>query len=155
MNSYTNPGISTFPETKVTGISTRTNNADEMSAAKGRIASIWSRFEQEIAPQLSEGNRVFGVYSEYESDHSGDFSVLAGTDQQNLDTEADFVSRTIPAGRYLVFNAEGELPMAIINAWQRVWSYFQQPDCPHERLYTTDFEHYSEKSGCYLYIAVK
>jgi len=149
------PSLTTFPETNVTGVSVRTNNAFEMSAESGHIAALWHRFGRTIAPQLNQGSQVFGVYSNYESDHNGDFSVLAGSDQGHIVPEADFVSHIVPSGHYLMFTAKGALPDAIVKTWQQVWSYFQSSDCPYQRAYTTDFEFYKAKDSAELYIAVK
>lgn len=149
------PGISTFPATEINGIQVRTSNHIEMSDDNGRIASLWGRFERQIAPQLKQGSRVFGVYSDYESDLNGQFDVLAGTDQKGLEVDSDLASRPIQAGRYLVFPARGELPMSVVVAWQDVWAYFQRNDCPYQRAYTTDFELYTAKDNAELYIAVR
>lgn len=155
MDTSANTGISIFPATEVTGVSVRTNNHREMSAGSSRIAELWRRFERQIAPRLSRESQVFGVYDQYESDHEGDFNVLAGTDQKNLELDTDRMSVTIQPGRYLVFPARGELPQSVISAWQRVWAYFERSDCPYRRAYTTDFELYTAKDSADIYIAVK
>lgn len=155
MDAGANPSTSTFPATEVRGFSERTNNAVEMSSGDGRIPALWVRFDQQIAPRLNQGGRLFGVYSNYESDDRGDFDVLVGTDQKKLEPVAELVLRTIPAVRYLVFPARGKVPQSIIRAWRQVWAYFQSNGCLYQRAYTTDFELYTAKDRAELYIAVK
>ena len=155
MDTSLKPGISTIPAIEVNGVLVRTSNHIEMSDGKGRIASLWNQFDQQIAPQLKQGSRVFGVYSDYESDLNGHFNVLAGTDQKGIEVESGSDSRLIQAGRYLVFPVRGELPLSVVVAWQAVWDYFQQDDCPYQRAYTTDFELYTAKDSAELHIAVR
>ena len=138
----------------VTGLSVRTNNRHEMTA-EGRIGGLWQGFSEHIAPRLKEGSQVYGVYCRYDGDHLGDFDVVAGTDQRGLEDGPDRVTVTLADSEYLVFPAQGELPQAVIDTWQRIWAFFEQPDCPHRRAYTTDFEHYVTPDRADIYIAVK
>ena len=92
----------------------------------------------QAAPPGADG-RVFGVYSGYASDQHGAFDVTAGVaapaDHQALQgaTTVD-----IEAGTYLVFEAEGQMPQLVIDAWGAVWRYFA--DHPQvQRRFGTDF----------------
>lgn len=140
----------------VTGLSVRTTNAREMSGQDGLIGPMWQTFFQTIAPVLREGSQVYGVYLDYESDHSGLFSVMACTDQTDLPaTSEQYVSKNIDSGRYLVFPAQGQMPQAVIDAWGEVWSYFESDQCPHQRAYTVDYEHYVDSDSANIYIAIE
>jgi predicted transcriptional regulator YdeE len=75
--------IKVFNNLNVQGFAVRTKNIDEMEPSKAKIGNLWDRFYREIAPHLSAESRVFGIYTNYESDHTGDFTVLAGTDVLN------------------------------------------------------------------------
>ena len=102
----------------------------------------------QTTPNRSPDPRNFGVYSGYESDASGAFDVTAGV------AVTDGATVTIEAGDYLVFKAEGAVPMSVIAAWQRVWQYFEDhPDI--KRRHATDFEAYSSPTQAAVYIGVE
>jgi predicted transcriptional regulator YdeE len=66
------------------------------------------------------------------------------------------VGATIPAARYVVFKAEGQMPAALIETWAHIWQYFSQKP-PYQRAYTTDFELHdkAKASRVDVYIAIK
>ena len=138
---------------RITGLSVRTNNADERTEAS-RIGPLWQRFGESIGPQLQNGSQVYGVYCHYSSDHLGDFDVIAGTDQSGLKAPENLTSVQLADTPYLVFKARGQLPQAVIDTWQSIWAYFDQTDCPFERAFTTDYEHYVSDEAADIYIAV-
>lgn len=51
--------------------------------------------------------------------------------------------------------AQGALPQAVTQAWGRIWHYFSDPQCPHRRAYTTDFERYRADGRIDICIAVE
>ena len=145
-----------IPTQAVQGLSVRTRNADEMQADTARIGPLWADFAAQIAPHLAQGARVYGVYHRYESDAHGAFDVLAGADAL-LSTAGDAVALRrvdMAPGPYLVFDAPGALPQAVVDAWARIWRYFDDPLCPHQRAYTTDFECYAPDGLTTICIAV-
>ncbi|HFD87933.1 MAG TPA: AraC family transcriptional regulator [Gammaproteobacteria bacterium] len=138
----------------VEGISTRTTNVVEMNPETSRIAGLVKQFDREIVPDYRQGGRVYTVYYDYESDASGAFSVLIGTDRV-AQTEATELERlTIPAGDYLVFTGSGDMPAVVIDTWKRIWAFFETPDIAFVRRYTTDFEYYKNKNELEIHIAV-
>lgn len=52
----------------VFGISVRTKNANEMDVSTAKIGPLWGKFYQTVAPALSQGSTVYGVYYNYESE---------------------------------------------------------------------------------------
>ena len=137
----------------VKGLSTRTNNRDEMNPDSAKIGALYQRFDEQVVVNYQEGARVYGVYFDYESDASGEFSVLAGAD--NIESaSAELETVTLPAGSYLVFAGKGEMPNAVINTWMKVWDYFSAADCPHQRAYSVDYEFYKGPDEVDIYIAV-
>lgn len=130
----------------VSGPSIRTNNASEFSGS-GKITALWAQFyaSQSTLPEIA-----YGVYSDYESDASGDFTVTAGTKAESV---VD-VGVSVKSGAYLVFPAEGEMPAAIIEAWKTVWEHFSK-DQTYERSYVTDFEQYNGPTSAIVCIGVK
>jgi predicted transcriptional regulator YdeE len=100
----------------VNGPSVRTTNARE-AGDSGKIPSFWARFH---ASRSTPAETAYGVYSAYESDASGDFTVTAGTKSM------DGSGVPVKPGTYLAFPAEGAMPAAIINAWKSVWESFSK-----------------------------
>ncbi len=142
-------------EKTIQGLSTRTDNATEMDANTGKIAALWQKFDAAVPVDYKNGERVFGVYYDYESDHTGKFTVLAGFDGASLPQNVNLEKITIPEGKYLVFIHKGEMPQIAIDAWTQVWNYFSNGKAEYQRLYTTDFEFYPNGNEIEVHIAVK
>ncbi len=141
-------------EKTVYGLSIRTDNGAEMSD-KGKIPALWQQFDAKVPVDYRGGERVYGVYYDYQSDHTGQFNVLAGFDGQPSVAKVELETIKIPAGKYLVFSHQGEMPQIAIDAWTEVWQYFSNEACDHQRLYTTDFEYYPNGNAIEVHIAVK
>jgi len=141
-------------EKQIRGISIRTKNADEMNPGTSKIGKLHQRFDENVAVNYKNGVRVYGVYFDYESDASGEFSVLAGSDHAESGTEK-LESVTIPAGRYLVFEGKGEMPGVVLEIWAKIWGYFSDRTVPYQRAFTVDFEYYSSPEEVNIYIAIQ
>nr|WP_231893544.1 GyrI-like domain-containing protein [Pseudoalteromonas sp. MQS005] len=136
------------------GLKVRTCNANEMNAGTANIAELWQKFGEKFANSLTENTKVYGVYTNYESDLTGDFDVIACCDNLSIKLpEAKKV--TIQAGRYLVFKGEGEMPDAVIDLWGEIWQYFSSDDCRYARTYTSDFEYYKNSNEIEIAIAIE
>ncbi|WP_444907939.1 GyrI-like domain-containing protein [Microbulbifer sp. SSSA008] len=140
---------------ELVGFYTRTKNANESDPKTAKITPMWDRFGAEAAPKLRGNPKVFGVYSNYESDHTGFFDVYACSDMLSKDMSEDFKSIQILPGKYLMFSAKGEMPQVAIDLWGEVWSYFAAEDCPHQRAFTTDFEQYVDGNEVQIAISIK
>ena len=138
----------------ITGLSISTNNALEMAPETGQIPALWQEFNQNVTVNYQDGGKTYGVYFNYESDHNGQYSVLAGSEHVES-KHPNLVDVDIVAGQYLVFSKQGEMPQIAIDAWAEVWHYFASPDCPHKRSFTTDFEFYPSEQEIELHIAIK
>ncbi|MDO6682507.1 effector binding domain-containing protein [Oceanobacter sp. 5_MG-2023] len=136
------------------GLEVRTDNAAEMSPDKGKIPALWQAFDEAVPVDYKNGERVYGVYSDYESDHTGEFTVLAGFDGQSLPPDVNLKQRVIPAAKYLVFSHKGNMPQIAIDAWTEIWEYFSNPDSEYKRVYSTDFEYYPSADAIEVHIAV-
>lgn len=141
------------------GISCRTTNSAERDPATRKIAPLYERFFTEGIParlaDCKDEAGIFGVYSNYESDHSGAFTLTVA-----CETEVDEVAPEgldvidMAAGNYLVFEEPGELPGAVFALWQRIWNYFDE-STEDRRAFTIDFEEYSDAlPGVRIYIAL-
>ena len=135
------------------GFSVVTNNEAEFSQ-NGKIPGLWQRFDNTIPVDYVGGERVYGVYFNYESDHAGNFTVLAGYDGKKVPENAEVENITIPPGKYLVFTKQGEMPQIAIDAWTDVWKYFTQENAEYGRTFTVDFEHYVNGNHIDVYIAI-
>ena len=132
------------------GISVRTTNHAEISHDTAKLGRLWQKFYQNYAGQLPEGEDIYGIYHNYESDDLvGAFDVVASWEVMG-EAEASsapnpaggLVAVNIPAGKYLVFSETGNMPNTVMNAWESAWEYFNAPDCEHTRTFAVDFEHY-------------
>lgn len=139
----------------INGLSVRTDNATEMDENKGKIGALWQTFDEAVPVDYQGGERVYGVYFDYESDHTGQFTVLAGFDGASFPANSNLESVTVPEGNYLVFIHKGKMPQIAIDAWTEVWNYFSQGNVKHQRLYSTDFEFYPNGNEIEVHIAVK
>ena len=124
----------------------RTNSALEASGA-GKLAGLWASYYPSRPPSSEP---VYGVYSDYQSNEMGEYTVTAGTTTGT--TEGSVV--VVTPGTYLAFRADGPMPGAIIGAWKAVWDFFSN-NPPYERVFSTDFERYDGPSTATIYIGVK
>lgn len=136
------------------GLSARTNNTNESHPASGKIGPLVQKFDQSVKVNYAAGGRVYSVYYHYESDVSGDYSVLVGADAIESSSEA-LEQVKIEPGNYLVFAGTGEVPQVVIDTWTQIWRYFSSDNCAHTRAYTTDFEFYKSQQEIEVFIAVK
>ena len=138
------------------GIATRTKNADEMSQESAKIGAIWQKFDATVDVDYKSGQRVYGVYYNFESDANGEFDVLAGYEVPDINLE----SVKIQKGKYLVFSKtfqesdDAAREQAIIETWGKIWEYFSNEDSEYKRVYTTDFEYYKGPNEIEIYISI-
>ena len=151
------------PAFSVAGIRVRTRNSEEMDPAIARLGDLWGRFfsqswERKLPARDEADDRIFGVYSAYESDEHGAFDVTAGV---AVAAPQPVGGESVPGascvdiepGDYLVFRGEGEMPQMVIDTWQRIWRYFA--DNPRvQRRFGTDFEAYEGPDKVAIHIGV-
>ena len=150
------PSIQTIESFQVAGLPIRTDNATEQTP-NGKIRPLWSDFfAQDLfeIPERIQGSPVYGIYTNYESDHTSEFDVIAGVKVTEAPT-THLQTVTIEAGDYLVFETKGEMPQRIIDGWMAIWQYFAQTDAPYQRRYTTDFEQMVDENDIKIFIAVQ
>ncbi|EKF9639193.1 effector binding domain-containing protein [Vibrio cholerae] len=140
---------------EVVGLSVRTTNASELNPSTAKIGQLWERFYANAGQKLSERSKVYGVYTNYESDSKGAFDVIACSDELSTEVLLDAIKVEIVSGNYVVFSAMGELPQAVLNLWAVVLNFFDSENCPYERSYTTDFEYYKSNTEVEIFISVK
>lgn len=140
----------------VAGMRVRTTNAAEHQPETAKIGPMWGEFfDQKLAeniPGKSASSPIYGVYSGYESDVSGAFDVTAGV-AVNAAAEG-YESVLIEAGEYLVFEAQGALPDAVIATWGRIWTFFEE-NPQIKRRFATDFEAYTGPESVAVCIGIR
>ena len=133
----------------VTGLSTKTQNTHEFNEKTAKLPSLWQQF---YSSDLAANANIFEVYSDYESDANGFFTVTVGvTDDSEL---AEFGSVKIQAGNYLVFQGTGPMPSTVVETWKQIWDYFEA-ESNYQRSFISDFEAYSGSDKVAIYIGIK
>jgi predicted transcriptional regulator YdeE len=85
-------------------------------------------------------NTIFGVYTDYEGDHTKPYRLIIGCRVTRTDTvPAGMTNISIPQGVYGKFIAAGEQPKSLIKEWETIWS------SDIDRKYDVDFEVYGPR----------
>ncbi len=129
----------------VVGLTVRTNNAKEASG-QGAISPMWQGAIQngtleQIPNKVGDGYVV--VYSDYASDHTGDYSYTLGYRVSSAEKIPDgMVARTVRSGKYAAIASETGPPQEVIPAlWHRI-NTLSPEQLGGDRAYATDFETY-------------
>ena len=133
----------------VTGFCVRTQNQDEFNEKTAKIPSLWQQFYQS---ELRSNTPIFGVYSQYDSDANGYYTVTAGI--QSKEAHPSLAAVHIKAGRYLVFQGTGPMPETVVETWKHVWTFFAS-DTMYQRNFISDFEVYHGPTQVEIYIGLK
>ncbi|MFD3162599.1 GyrI-like domain-containing protein [Herpetosiphon sp. NSE202] len=129
----------------IAGLATRTTNQAEGDPNTGLIGPLYQRFFSEnISQQISTADLTsrYAVYTHYASDHRGEYDLIVGhavSGEQPV--AAGLTQITIPAQRYLRWQATIAQPSDVFGLWVQIWDYFSQPQA-YQRSYTADFEYY-------------
>ena len=83
------PRLTTSGGMKVIGFEVRTSNSLEADRATAKIPGLWKRFfeerlEEKIPKRTTPGSH-FGVYTNYEGDHTGMYSLIVSAEVSSLD----------------------------------------------------------------------
>ncbi|MFA5961047.1 MAG: effector binding domain-containing protein [Tatlockia sp.] len=146
---FTPPILKHIEGFRVIGLSTRTQNSDEFTEQTAKIPSLWQQFS---ATDLATHANLFGVYSDYESNAMGLFTVTVGIASDA--PPAPFNSARIQTGNYLVFQGAGPMPTSVIATWKRIWDYFEEEKAS-QRNFISDFEAYNGSDEVAIYIGIK
>lgn len=137
----------------VIGVATRTTNAAESDPATSRLPELWERAYRD--PYLAErrehdGAGLIAVLTDYESDHSGAYTQVAGVHAASLTVLPErLVAVAVPAESRCHVPAHGAVPAALIAAWQRIWQHTDAGEIV--RTYQTDYEvHTADGADIYL-----
>lgn len=144
-NSIKQTNVAAFT---VIGIEARTDNAKE-STADGIIPKQWQKFFSEGIPSKipnAAGPAFYSVYSDYASDHYGQYTYLVGQRvKSGSGAQAGMDAKEVLAGQYAVFTtAIGPFAKVIPEAWQGIFKLEEQGKL--KRAYKTDFEIYDQRA---------
>ena len=142
------PDLKSLTSFQVCGFQVRTKNTDEFNPETAKLPTLWQQFS---TSDLAQDASIFGVYSDYESDANGLYTVTAGIASNTIKPELGSI--TIQPGKYLVFKNRGPMPFAVIEAWKQVWHYFStEPN--YQRNFRSDFEAYLGSDEIAIHIGV-
>jgi len=133
----------------VAGFNVRTQNKDEFNDKIAKLPNLWQQF---YTSELATNANIFGVYSNYDSDANGPYTVTVGVESSHAQTELSVV--TIQAGNYLVFQGTGPMPAVVVETWKKVWEFFET-NTEYRRNFISDFEAYSDPDQVAIYIGLE
>src|ERR1700722_12715800 len=105
----------------VLGIYARASNA-----APQKIGDLWRRFHamgDAAAIDGRENDAVLSVYCEYESDFTGEYTIVIGCAVAADAAVPEGMKKIeVEAGKFAMIEPQGELPMSVWETWARVWN---------------------------------
>ncbi len=127
----------------VIGIEVRTSNTNGQGVKD--IGNLWNRFlGDDILSRIPNkiDNTVYCLYTEYEGDHTQQYTTVLGCKVENLETIPEgMVGKSFESGSYTKFTTRGNLSENLIaNEWFKIWNM------DLDRSYTVDFEVFGEKA---------
>ncbi len=145
--------VSRVKNLMISGLSVITNNKLEFESENGKIPQLWDDYIEKnvYGSTFNKANSkyMYGVYSDYTSDVTGDYKVTVGVEVTKPKN-----ALVIEDERYLVFSKKGELPDVVVETWVEIWEYFENNN-EYERKYSIDFEKYVKEDEIEIYISIK
>lgn len=145
--------VESRPLLTIAGFSVRTNNISESSKETASIGNLVdSYFKNQLYNRLSgriSQGVTYIVYTEYESDHSGDYTCVIGEEvaEDTINSDDFDILITIPSQTYSKLTTkEGPLPSIVINAWMEIWK-MRPIDLHGKRSFIADFERYDHRAS--------
>ena len=136
------------PAFRVVGVPLRTSNArgEEIGALFGRFFA--GNMLAQIQGKLGDG--AIALYTDYESDHTGLFTIVLGAIVSRADrVPPGMIARGVPAQRYALIESRGDMPSALKATWSEVWS----SDLP--RSFGVDFDLYVGSDAVDVHVALR
>jgi predicted transcriptional regulator YdeE len=92
------------------------------------------------------GPNLYAVYSEYASDHNGEYAFMVGAPvKAGTAAPTGMLLKQIPASKYAVITTErGPFPKVIPQAWMQIFKL--EDEGKLKRTYRIDFEVYDERA---------
>lgn len=140
-------------EKLVSGIKVRINNFSENIYEV--IGGLWEKFYSETYNKIENkvNGRSLGIYTEYENDEKGDYTMMTACEISSSDKNNDIIIKKIPAGKYAVFTIRGDVRTEVGKFWEQLWKM------KLDRTFICDYEEYCEGTmeDCLIniYIGIK
>lgn len=140
-------------EIKLVGIKVRTKNIDEIEF-DNQTAKIFpcvqKYFHQKIAdkiPHRKKPGTTFCVYTDYESDHNGEYTYFIGEEVTEFHDITDSLETLIiPSQIYAKFTTgPAPMPSVVKEAWKKIHAMSLET-LGGKRSFRADFEIYDERS---------
>jgi predicted transcriptional regulator YdeE len=133
------------------GTKIRTSNNNK----GGEIGKHWNTAFQNPAMKTiidKKSEMPFGLYSHYESDHTGEFDHIVAFN--GVSSSEYLTTVSIAESDYLEFDASGTQPDGVINMWIEIWNYFEI-NTSNKRTFLADFEEYISDTDVKILIGIK
>ena len=146
------------PKMTLAGVSIRTTNEVEMGP-HGGLSQLWETYFQR---GTTNSEYIYALYTDYESDASGAYTVVIGHEvaDESHQEDSDLVYAAVPESKYMVFTTrKGPVFEVVSEVWMEIWEYFKESK--EIRTYTGDFELYDARnldpahSEVEIYIAIE
>lgn len=141
-----------LPEIKLVGMTVRTSNKAEQNFETGKMfPCIQTYFHQNVAatiPNRKNPGTTYCVYTDYESDHTGEYTYLIGEEVTSFDNVPEGLqTHTIQPQTYTKFtNGPAPMPEAVKEPWYKIWA-MNDDELGGKRRYHADFEVYDERAA--------
>ncbi len=142
-----------LPALKLIGLTCRTSLHYEMDLSTARIPEMLQRYfsnqsSEKIPHRISPGT-TYCVYTNYESDYTGEYDYFIGEVVSSFEKVPEgFSQLTIPTQQYIKMTAgPGQMPQVCIDTWQTIWRLEAETPSPiGKRNYIADFEVYDDRA---------
>jgi len=140
-----------LPTVTFVGIGVRTSNMDELNLGTAKIAETIQKYMSEAVydkiPHRKTPGKTYCIYTEYESDHAGEYTYFIGEEIDSLTKVPEGLKAIIvPSQSYAKFTtAQGVMPQVCIDGWMQIWKMATE-DFGGKRSYVADFEVYDERA---------
>jgi predicted transcriptional regulator YdeE len=142
-----------LPALHLVGLSCRTSLQHEVTPSSAKIPVMLQQYfgnqSSEKIPHRLAPHTTYCVYTDYESDYTGEYTYFVGEKVSSFeDVPEGFSSLTIPAQHYVKMTVgPGKMPQICIESWQeQVWALSPE-ELRGERAYLADFEVYDERAA--------
>ncbi len=155
-----------LPEIHLVGLKIRTSNKDESNFEKGKMFPCIQKYFHEgifeTIPHRKHPGTTFCVYTDYESDHNGEYTYLIGEEVSSFEQLPEGLEKhTIKPQTYTKFtNGPAPMPRVVKEPWHKIWEMTDE-ELGGERRYHADFEIYDERAKDHqnvvldIYIGIK
>lgn len=110
----------------VVGHAVRTTNVAEAQASTALLPGLWALTtgDQDLLGHAARlDNCLYAVLLDYESDETGAYTQVMGIGvDAPTSIPHDLVTVRISDAARQPYVAEGEMPLALVSAWERVWA---------------------------------